>query len=211
MRFGDSVVRQFRRPEGLLGLLAGWIMASRPSNRRRNLWTVELLDISTGDRVLEFGCGPGRALAACAERAKSGVVVVIDHSRTMLAQAARRNGDALALGRVQLEYGGPELLPTLNGPFDKVFSVNVVQFLPDQAAVFRALHDAMVPGGIVATTYQPRHQNATRGDALRVADGVTKHTAAAGFVEVSVAELALQPVPAICVLGRKPPAPSSRT
>jgi ketosteroid isomerase-like protein len=52
---GEVFVRQFRRPEGPLGRLAGWIMAARPSNRSRSRATVALLDIGAGDRVLELG------------------------------------------------------------------------------------------------------------------------------------------------------------
>jgi hypothetical protein len=51
--------RQFRRPTGLLGRLAGWIMANRPSNIERNRWTVDLLNVQPSDHVLEIGFGPG--------------------------------------------------------------------------------------------------------------------------------------------------------
>ena len=46
---------QFARPTGLSGRVVGWIMASRASNRRRNVWTVSLLDVQRHDRVLEIG------------------------------------------------------------------------------------------------------------------------------------------------------------
>jgi hypothetical protein len=38
-----QVVRQFGRPRGVTGRLAGWLMAYRGSNRQRNLWVVSLL------------------------------------------------------------------------------------------------------------------------------------------------------------------------
>ncbi len=203
MGFRDTLVRQFERPEGALGGIAGWIMATRPSNVRRNLWTVGLLGVRPGDRILEIGCGPGVALKACAEQAKLGVVVGVDHSQAMLAQAARRNRRAIARGRVQLQLGGLDLVSTLGGAFDKVFLVNVVQFLADKVAAFRIFHEAMAPGGTLATTYQPRHRNPTRADAIRVADEIKEIMAAGQFEAISVEELQLRPVPALCVLGRK--------
>jgi hypothetical protein len=39
------VVGQFHRPHGLGGRAAGWVMAHRGSNRRRNVWAVGLLDV----------------------------------------------------------------------------------------------------------------------------------------------------------------------
>jgi len=44
----QNVIGQFRRPHGVLGRVAGWVMANRPSNRRRNMWTVGLLKKSGG-------------------------------------------------------------------------------------------------------------------------------------------------------------------
>ena len=50
MALRETIVGQFKRPHGMLGRLAGWIMASRPSNIRRNLWTVEMLGVRPTDR-----------------------------------------------------------------------------------------------------------------------------------------------------------------
>lgn len=203
MGLREDFVRQFGRPEGALGHVAGWIMANRPSNRQRNLWTVELLGITSRDRILELGCGPGLAVQACSEKATDGLVVGIDHSEVMLDQAASLNRQAIERGTLKLQLGGLERLPALGGPFDKVFSVNVIQFIPDRVAAFRAIHEVMAPGGIVASTYQPRHKKPTRADAYRMADEVMQAMAACGFRAIRVEELPLRPVPAICVLGRK--------
>lgn len=45
-RMVHRVVAQFHQPRGLGGRLAGWTMASRASNRIRNVWVVSLLDIA---------------------------------------------------------------------------------------------------------------------------------------------------------------------
>ena len=52
------VMGQFGRPSGALGALAGVVMATRASNRRRNAWTVELLEVQPDHQVLEIGFGP---------------------------------------------------------------------------------------------------------------------------------------------------------
>ncbi len=201
MSLRAAVVSQFREPRGALGHLAGWVMARRASNRQRIGWTVDLLGLDPGDRVLEFGCGPGVGLALCAPRLSSGCVVGLDHSQVMLDQAARRNRAAVGCGRARLQRGGLEALPGLGGGFDKVFSSNVIQFLPDKVAAFRAFHGAMIAGGIVATTYLPRRRGATRETARAMAEEVATAMTTAGFAAIRTAELPLEPVPAVCVLG----------
>ena len=61
-------VAQFHQPTGAAGHVAGWIMGRRSSNVARNRWAVRLLDVQPSDRVIEFGCGPGVAIAALATR-----------------------------------------------------------------------------------------------------------------------------------------------
>ena len=61
-----TLYRQFERPHGAMGALAGFVMSHRPSNRERNRWTVDLIAPERDARVLEIGCGPGLALAATA-------------------------------------------------------------------------------------------------------------------------------------------------
>ena len=41
-------------------------------NRERNRWTVDLLNIQSGDRIVEIGCGPGLALEGCLVRVGDG-------------------------------------------------------------------------------------------------------------------------------------------
>jgi SAM-dependent methyltransferase len=101
----SAIYAQFSKPTGVLGRVAGWIMAKRPSNRARNRWTVELLDVEPSDRVLELGFGPGLSIDLIAQRVFNGSVVGIDHSTVMLEQALLRNRRWVALGRVHLYEG----------------------------------------------------------------------------------------------------------
>ena len=59
----SAMVGQFGHPRGTAGSVAGWVMAHRSSNRRRNNWVVSLLDVQPGERVLEIGFGPGLAVS----------------------------------------------------------------------------------------------------------------------------------------------------
>ena len=204
MSLRKAIVAQFKNPHGFLGQIAGWIMANRRSNRERNYWTVDLLNVQAGDRVIEIGCGPGVALEACLTRAGDGQVVGLDHSWTMLDQARARNVEANREGRLELQLGSLDDLPATVGSFDKVCSANVVQFFPDRAAAFRKMYSLLKPKGVAATTYMPRSKNPSRANALNMAEEVRQHMEDAGFANIRIEELAIDPVPAVCVIGEHP-------
>jgi cyclopropane fatty-acyl-phospholipid synthase-like methyltransferase len=201
--FREAVVAQFQHPRGPLGRVAGWVMATRPSNRERNRWTVDLLELSPGQRVVEIGCGPGVALGHCLAQVEGGLVVGLDQSAAMIATAARRHGAALAEGRLILVHGNARAVGQLDGGFDRIFAVNVVQFIADRKALFALIRDRLKPGGRVAMTYQPRNRNPTRADAVRMAEQIAADMAAAGLVDARTAELPLKPVPAVCVMAAR--------
>lgn len=195
------LVAQFRRPSGLLGRLAGWVMSHRASNVERNRESVRLLDIQPTDRVLELGFGPGLAIAAAAERATSGHVHGLDHSATMVRMAARRNAAAIAEGRVTLQQGGAEGLALAGLPYDKIFAVNVDMFWPDRVAVLRKLREHLAPGGHLALTHQPRNRAASARDTQLAAERMAADLEAAGFRSVETDLIETHPVPTARVYG----------
>lgn len=200
MSLRSAIVSQFRHPRGVLGRIVGFILAGRGSNLVRNRWTVDLLDPKGGERVLEIGCGPGVALQLCLSRASVSAVGV-DHSQLMIAQAGRRNRKAAAAGRLTLVQGTIDDVSAALGPFDKVFSINVIQFV-DRAGFVARVRSLLKAGGTFATTYQPRQAKATRADALSMAAELSALLSAQGFEGVRTEEIALKPVPAVCVIGR---------
>jgi len=203
MALTDVIATQFEHPRGIPGHIVGWIMAHRSSNRDRNSWSVELLNIQAQDHVLELGCGPGLALEGCLGRATEGMVVGLDHSQTMLDQARMRNRQAFQNGRLQLRLGSLKELSGSTERYDKIFSVNVIQFLDDLHAAYTVFHDHVKPGGTVATTYMPRGKNPNRAKAWKMAEEVRHHMEGTGFAQVRVEELPLNPIPAICVIGTR--------
>src|SRR6266566_3736004 len=110
-----AVFGQFLRPHGFRGRAAGWVMATRGSNRERNIWAVGLLDVQARDRVLEIGFGPGIAIQEFARRATSGLVVGVDHSAVMVQQARKRNAAAASAGRVDLRPGSADEVAARTG------------------------------------------------------------------------------------------------
>ena len=199
-----ALVAQFHRPHGAGGRAAGWVMAHRGSNRKRNVWAAGLLDVQPADRVLEIGFGPGIAIAELARRATRGRVVGVDHSELMVRQASRRNAAAVRAGRVELRLGTAEQLPVFDEPFDKILAVNSLMFWDDPVARLKELRGLLRPGGRIAIAFQPRGPGSTDETAARAGEVIAEHFAAAGFTDVRVETLALKPTAVVCVLGVSP-------
>jgi ubiquinone/menaquinone biosynthesis C-methylase UbiE len=197
---GGRLVAQFGNPTGILGLLAGLIMRLRPSNRERNLRSIDLLDIRANDYVLEIGFGPGLAIERAAARATHGKVVGVDHSDLMLRQAARRNSAAIVAGNVELHCAPAEKLPAFGQAFDKVLAVNVFMFWREPVEILRALRRVMNRGATIALTLQPRQRGATIKDTMAVAERMAASLQVAGYNNVQTKILEMSPVAAACVL-----------
>jgi SAM-dependent methyltransferase len=200
-----GLVRQFGKPTGMWGALAGFVMSRRQSNRQRNDWTLDLLDIRPADRVLELGFGPGLGIRGAAERSHRGEVFGVDHSAVMLRQASKRNAAAIAAGRVKLHLASVDALPDFSAQFDKIFGVNVHMFWSDAAAVIAELLALLQPGGTLALTFQPRKPGATNADTAQAGDELTALLGSGGFEQVRTEILELTPS-AVCVLGSSGPA-----
>ncbi|MER7731445.1 methyltransferase domain-containing protein [Streptomyces erythrochromogenes] len=100
-----------------------------------------------GDRVLDAGCGTGRALGALrAAVGPAGTVLGVDLTPQMLA-AARRAGRA-AEGALLL--ADVARLPLRDGALDAVFAAGLIAHLPDPAANLRELSRVVRPGGRLA-------------------------------------------------------------
>lgn len=203
MSLRSSLLAQFKRPTGSLGALAGWVMASRPSNIARNRWTIDLLDLAPSDTVLEIGCGPGVGLAYAASKLKQGKIIGIDHSPVMMRQASRRMAREIRSGKASVHQMIADEVASLGEKFDKIYSANVAQFFADPASTLGALRACLKPGGLVATTHQPRAKSAGPEDATRASDAIAAALLAAGYCDIRRETLALRPAPAICVLARQ--------
>lgn len=108
---------------------------------------VAALGLRAGDRVLDAGCGTGRALPPLrAAVGSSGVVVGADLTPAMLQAAVRagRGGD----GRLLL--ADVAALPLRSGALDAVFAAGLVAHLPRPAEDLRELARVVRPGGSLA-------------------------------------------------------------
>lgn len=110
-------------------------------------WTVPVLDaaeISTGDDVLDVGCGTGVvAREAITRVGRHGRVVGVDPNDGMLEVARRTMG-------VEWRNGAAEDLPFEDGSFDVVVCQFAMMFFEDRARAVSEMRRVLRPGGRVA-------------------------------------------------------------
>ncbi|HWP93914.1 MAG TPA: class I SAM-dependent methyltransferase [Thermodesulfobacteriota bacterium] len=193
--------RQFGQPRGFWGSLAGVIMAY--TNRERNRWVISLLDIKRSNRVLEIGFGPGLAIELISKTALDGFIAGIDHSEVMIRQASKRNAEAIRVGRVDLRLGSVSNFPQFDEPFDRIISINSIQFWDNPVESLKGLWNMLKPGGLIAIALQPRHPGATEEDVRDAGKEISTFLEKSGFSEIRLETKKMRPVSTVCVIGYK--------
>ncbi|MFF5403432.1 class I SAM-dependent methyltransferase [Streptomyces misionensis] len=105
------------------------------------------LGLRAGDRVLDAGCGTGRALPPLrAAVGPTGVVLGADLTPAMLTEAARAGRDRAGL----LLLADVTALPLRSRSLDAVFAAGLIAHLPRPEENLRELARVVRPGGALA-------------------------------------------------------------
>ena len=110
--------------------------------------TLSLAGIEPGMRILDIGCGPGYVSALLASMVgAAGEVVGVDISPSAVALARSRISD-LGLKNVSFLEGDPSSM-SFDRPFDAAVGRYILMFLPDPAAMIRAVASFVRSGGLL--------------------------------------------------------------
>jgi len=108
---------------------------------------MDLLDIATGEHVLDVGCGTGQTTVELGRRTgPSGRVTGVDVSSPMLTRARERAG-ASGSGNVTFIQADAQTHEFDMATADVCFSRFGIMFFADPAAAFANLRAALGPGG----------------------------------------------------------------
>ena len=145
----------------------------------------DLAELTSSDRVVDIGCGPGTAARAAARRCASATGV--DPALTML-----RFGRWLTATRhipnVTFVRGTAEALPLLDASVTVTWTISSVHHWTDRAAGLAEASRVLAPGGrifLAERLVKPRaHGHAAHGLTRDQADQLANDLKAAGFGEV---------------------------
>lgn len=167
--------------DGPGGALVGPVMAK--ANAAAEAEAVALLDPAPSSHVVVLGFGPGVGIAILAKRLTSGFIFGVDPSGAMHKQAARRNRDPIAAGRVRLERTGADRIPAPDATFDGAVAVNTLQLCAPFADTARELARVLKPGAAIVSITHDWAAAKTAGSAEAWVAATLTDLAAAGFPE----------------------------
>lgn len=111
--------------------------------------------IKEGMRILEVGCGSG-AFTIFAARASGikGEVYALDIQPRMLMQLKKKlsRQENRDIKNIKLVEGDAHKLPFNDNSFDVIYTVTVLQELPDQNRALKEMKRVLKPGGILAVS-----------------------------------------------------------
>jgi SAM-dependent methyltransferase len=107
---------------------------------------IDFAGVTTGDAVLDVGCGTGSLTFTLAQNLHIGMVKGIDFSPVYVEYARAQTDDS----RVTFRVGDACALPFADTCFDHTLSLLVLQFIPDADRAVREMKRVTRAGGTVA-------------------------------------------------------------
>ncbi|PSB23308.1 hypothetical protein C7B61_03790 [filamentous cyanobacterium CCP1] len=131
----------------------GWSLENGYMNAVASSATLlDRLEIASGMRVLDIGCGPGRITIPAAERVgPNGEVVALDIQQGMLDRVAKRVRER-NLTNVRMIRAGAGEGKLEHHAFDRAWLVTVLGEIPDREAALREVYEALKPNGVLSIT-----------------------------------------------------------
>ena len=146
---------QFSRPSSLMGRLL--LRSMNIGHGRLHQWGLKAAGIQLTDRVLDVGCGGGKAISRILEETRREVAGV-DHSPEAVKTARSVNRAAISSGRLRIVESSVENLPFRDGFFDVVTAFETTYFWPELQVGLTEIHRVLNRGGrlVIANEFADR-------------------------------------------------------
>ena len=135
-------------PDYTMGFSEEMLEALRRSTAETNAAHL-IPHLRPGQRILDFGCGPGNISAGLAKAVNPGELHGVDMEKSQIA-LARETAKWYALDNAIFHEGDVTDMPFEDGYFDVAHCHNVLMHIPDTAAVLAEVKRVLKPGGIIA-------------------------------------------------------------
>ena len=142
----DELLVNARKPEGELG--GKLIDMMNENHEGLAQWSVEHLDISKDDVILDIGCGGGVNVKRFLTMTEN-KVYGIDYSDIAVQKSSQLNRNAIDSGRCEIIQSSVSQLPFGDGFFDIVTGFETIYFWPDFINDLKEVHRVLKDDGII--------------------------------------------------------------
>lgn len=149
-----AIANQLRQPSGEYAIEVGEKM--NQGNLKINLHTIEALQLTAGDDVLEIGMGNGFFVKNILSIDNTIKYSGCDFSQPMIDEASRRNNEFVETRRAQFYFSSADQLPFEDKSFNKVFSVNTLYFWDNPKLILTEISRVLKPQGQVFISIRPK-------------------------------------------------------
>ncbi len=175
----------YKTPKGLIGTFIGEKMVRQ--HKTETDWSLELMDVQKGDKILELGCGAGYAIKLISEKDLAEEIVGLDISPTVIRSANIRNKRAIREKRVKLVQANLNNLPFQNEDFHKIFSIQTIYFWTEIDKTISEIYRVLKFEGVFVLTFSDGKKDEIWEGIRDIAENqVILNMMNAGFKDVSL-------------------------
>jgi SAM-dependent methyltransferase len=160
--FQQYLARQLGKPSGFFGkFVLGPLWNKR--NEKLNDVTLDKLELTQDDRVLDIGFGGGYLLKKIVPEIVSGFVAGIDISPVIVANCRSQFSAAIDTGKIDIRCGSVEALTFPDRYFTKVCSVNSIFYWNDAQLGLEEICRCLRENGKIVITFTSKKDIGHKG------------------------------------------------
>ncbi len=150
-----QLAAQLRQPTGEAGIKTGEWM--NRGNVHINLDTLEILNATEADNILEIGMGNGFFVNKILQNHSGIKYTGVDFSDVMIVEAERTNVAWIKNGQAKFALANVASLPFEDASFNKIFTINTIYFWDDAIKILAEIKRVLLPKGKLIITLRPKH------------------------------------------------------
>jgi ubiquinone/menaquinone biosynthesis C-methylase UbiE len=148
------IAEQLKKPAGEMGKQVAEKM--NLGNQLINEWTIEKLNPSANDKILEIGMGNGGFVKGILAVDSSIFYFGCDISELMIEEASRLNKMLIDKKQAEFILATADHLPFQDASFNKVFTVNTIYFWDDPSKDLSEIHRVLENNGKLVISVRPK-------------------------------------------------------
>ncbi|MCM3736653.1 class I SAM-dependent methyltransferase [Bacillus cytotoxicus] len=150
-----KLIEQAKNPRGFVGSSMLCIMNAAHTNMTK--WAFSKVNISKHARMLDIGCGGGKAIHTLSKMNSNGKIYGIDYSKQAVENSIKLNKKDVDSGKVFIKQASVSAMPFSNDFFNIITAFQTHYFWPDLENDVKEVFRILKPNGyflIVAELYK---------------------------------------------------------